>query len=215
MKTLIISGGKINETFAVPFTKSLLPDYIVGVDHGLEFCARNNIRPDYIVGDFDSLAQNILTEYQTTDIPIRTFNPIKDATDTCIALEYAIEKKSTEIWILGATGTRFDHMLCNLQTLKKAYNARIPAYIVDEHNLISLPIDHHFTIRKEEQFGDYVSFFPLEEEVTELTLKGFFYPLDRHTLRDIDGLGVSNHIIDDIAEVSYLGGTLVMMQTKD
>ncbi len=215
MKTLIISGGRIDDSFAVPFIESLDPDHIVGVDRGLEFCARCGVRPDHIVGDFDSLAPEVLAEYQKTDIPIRTFNPIKDATDTCIALEYAIAQNSSEIWILGATGTRLDHFLCNLQTLKKAYNARIPAYIVDEHNLITIPVSQSFTIRKDEQFGDNVSFFPLDEDVTGLTLKGFFYPLDRHTLHGPDGLGVSNRIVDDIASVSYSGGTLVMMQTKD
>jgi len=215
MKILIISGGTIEDSFAVPFIEKLKPDHIIGVDRGLEFCRRNAIRPDHIIGDFDSLAPDILAEYKKSDIPIRTFNPIKDATDTCIALEYAIAQNCSEIWILGATGSRFDHMLCNLQTLKKAFDAGISAYIVDAHNLITIPVSRSFTIRKNEQFGDYVSFFPLDNDIRELTLRGFFYPLEKHPLRGIDGLGVSNRITADIAEVSYSGGTLVMIQCKD
>lgn len=216
MKTLIITGGSIEEDFALPFMKELNPDYILGVDRGLKFCYEHQIRPDYIVGDFDSLPGEILEWYKKESrIPIREYNPVKDATDTMIALEKAIEEGSSEIWILGATGTRFDHVLCNLQILKNSWVKKIPAYLVDSNNRITLPTENHFIIRKEEKFGTYVSFFPLEEEVEELTLKGFKYPLDRYHLRNLEGLGVSNEITSDIAEVSWNKGILVMIQSRD
>lgn len=216
MKTLIITGGSIEEEFALSFMKDLNPDYILGVDRGLAFCYAHQIRPDYIVGDFDSLPEEILEWYKRESrIPIREYNPVKDATDTMIALEKAIEEGSSEIWILGATGTRLDHVLCNLQILKNAWMKKVPAWLVDSHNQISLPTKKHFKIRKEEQFGTYVSFFPLEEEVEELTLKGFKYPLDRYHLRNLEGLGVSNEITSDIAEVSWNKGILVMIQSRD
>ena len=119
MKTLIITGGMIEADFALSFIQELKPDYILGVDKGLQFCYEYDIRPDYIVGDFDSLPGEILERYrQEGEIPIRTYNPVKDATDTKIALDKALEEGSTEIWILGATGTRIDHVVCNLQILK-------------------------------------------------------------------------------------------------
>ena len=55
MKTLIITGGMIEADFALSFIQELKPDYILGVDKGLQFCYEYDIRPDYIVGDFDSL----------------------------------------------------------------------------------------------------------------------------------------------------------------
>ena len=104
MKTLIITGGMIEADFALSFIQELKPDYILGVDKGLQFCYEYDIRPDYIVGDFDSLPGEILERYrQEGEIPIRTYNPVKDATDTKIALDKALEEGSTEIWILGAT----------------------------------------------------------------------------------------------------------------
>lgn len=105
MKTLIITGGMIEVDFALSFIQELKPDYILGVDRGLQFCYEHDIRPDYIVGDFDSLPGEILERYrQEGEIPIRTYNPVKDATDTKIALDKALEDGSTEIWILGGNG---------------------------------------------------------------------------------------------------------------
>ena len=64
MKTLIITGGMIEADFALSFIQKLKPDYILGVDKGLQFCYEYDIRPDYIVGDFDSLPGEILERYR-------------------------------------------------------------------------------------------------------------------------------------------------------
>ncbi len=216
MKTLILTGGSIESDFALSFLGKLEVDYRIGVDKGLQFCYENQIMPDYIVGDFDSLPREILEWFKVNkNIPIREYNPVKDATDTMIALKKALEEKSSEIWILGATGTRMDHVLCNIQILKNAWKEKVPAYLVDRYNLICLPIGPKFTLRKSEQYGRYVSFFPLGEEVEGLTLKGFKYPLEHYLLRNYEGLGVSNEIVEDEAEVSWEKGILVMIQSKD
>ena len=47
MKTLIITGGMIEADFALSFIQELKPDYILGVDKGLQFCYEYDIRPDY------------------------------------------------------------------------------------------------------------------------------------------------------------------------
>ena len=60
-----------------------------------------------------------------------------------------------------------------------------------------------------------MSFFPLGEEVKGLTLKGFKYLLDRYCLRNLEGLGVSNEISAETAEVSWEDGIRVMIQSRD
>ena len=131
MKTLIITGGNIDTDFALSFIEKLKADYVIGVDRGLLFCYEQKIMPDYIVGDFDSLPNGILEWYKkNSNVPVREYNPVKDATDTMIALEKALELKSSQIWILGGTGTRIDHVLCNIHILKNAYLAGVKAYLV-------------------------------------------------------------------------------------
>lgn len=214
--TLILTGGMIERDFALSFIQEKQPDFILGIDRGLLFCYENGIRPDYIIGDFDSVPLAVLNYYRCcTDIPVKEYNPVKDATDTHIALEKAMDLGSEEIWILGATGGRLDHFLCNLQILKNAWERKCRVWIVDSQNLITLVTEKELKLKRSEQFGKYVSFFPLEKEVVGLTLKGFKYPLDQYCLRNQEGLGVSNEIVEETAEVSWKYGILVMIQSRD
>lgn len=217
VRTCIISGGMIEPDFAFPYLQKQQFDIILAADRGLEFCYHYQIIPTYILGDFDSLSPEILNYYKENHVaPIREFNPMKDNTDTDIAFQQAIVLGSSEITILGATGGRLDHFLSIVQNLKTAWEKKIPAYIVDSRNLITIPVETSFEIRKEEQFGKYVSFFPLEKEVASITLEGFAYPLDHHCLPNTSGgLCVSNEIVEETAHVSYEGGILLMVQSRD
>ena len=115
VNTLIISGGNISSDFALDFMEKQNIDYIIAADRGLAFARRYGIRPDLIVGDFDSVSREIIEGYRREGkVPIRTYNPVKDDTDTQIALEKALEAGSSRIWILGGTGTRLDHVLGNI-----------------------------------------------------------------------------------------------------
>ena len=154
MRTCIISGGMIEPDFAFPYLQKQQFDIILAADRGLEFCYHYQIMPTYILGDFDSLSPKILNYYKENHVaPIREFNPMKDNTDTDIAFQQAIVLGSSEITILGATGGRLDHFLSIVQNLKTAWEKKIPAYIVDSRNLITIPVETSFEIRKEEQFG--------------------------------------------------------------
>ena len=217
MKAVIISGGTIVDGFALGFLKKIKPSCIVAADHGLEFCHRNHILPDCIVGDFDSTAPEIIEEYRRRgDIPIYTFNPMKDSTDTDIALNKALELGATELYFMGATGSRLDHVLSNIFNLYMLWQKRIPAWIVDASNLITMPLEKQVTIRRKEQFGKYVSYFPLRGEVKGLTLEGFQYPLKDYTLVQGDGgLSVSNEIVEEEARISCTEGILILVQSRD
>ena len=87
MKTCIIAGGMLEREFALRFIQEQNFDIILAADRGLEFCSQENIRPTYILGDFDSLKEGVLDKYkEERDIPIREFNPVKDNTDMDLAL---------------------------------------------------------------------------------------------------------------------------------
>ena len=97
MDTLIISGGNIGIDLALGLLKIKRFDHIIGVDGGLKFCYDHKIVPTRIVGDFDTLSPEILTWYKkNTQIEIREYNPVKDATDTQIAVELALSLGSIQ-----------------------------------------------------------------------------------------------------------------------
>lgn len=215
MNTLIITGGNINSDFALDFMEKVKADYIIAVDRGLVFASRFHIPLDLIVGDFDSVPEEVIDRYRREGrIPIREYNPVKDSTDTQIALEKAIEVENDSIWIIGGTGTRLDHVMGNIYSLQQVLGSGKKAYLVDEHNLITL-VDCPTVLRREEQYGKYVSFLPLGEKVSGVSLKGFKYPLEDALLVNDNSLGVSNEITDDEAFVSMKEGILIMIQSRD
>ena len=217
VRAAVLSGGTLEDDFVLPYLREYSPDVILAADRGLEFCSRNRIRPDMILGDFDSISPEVIEAYERRqEIPIRRFNPVKDATDTAIAMDTAISLGAEEICFLGATGTRLDHTLSNIYNLYLLWKKGLRGSLVDAHNRITMPVEKEIRIRKEEQFGRYVSYFPFRGEVRGLTLEGFQYPLRDYTLVLGDGgLSVSNEILDEEARISYRGGILVLVESRD
>lgn len=217
MRTLIVSGGRIGRGFALSFLKKETFDRIIGVDNGLRFLYENNILPTHVVGDFDTAAPDLVDYYRDRqDIEMRTFNPVKDSTDTQIAIELALELQSTEIVILGGTGSRLDHVLGNIQSLMLAKKAGVSCVLLDENNRIRL-IDGETVLSREEQYGTYVSLIPLTTEVTGVDLVGFKYPLRNHTFTSTGsaGFGVSNEILEEQGIIRVKTGIFVMIEARD
>ena len=217
MKALIISGGTIEDGFAKQFLRENTFDYIIAADRGLEFCDRAGISVDYIVGDFDSIDVQLIDAYEKDgSIAIDRYNPVKDYTDTGIAMRKAVEMGAAEVYFIGATGTRMDHSMSNIFCLYYLYKKNIRGVIMDAHNRITMPLKKSFSISAQEQYGKFISFFPYTAEVTKLTLQGFQYPVTDRTMTIGDeGLFVSNQLAATEGHVSYQDGIMIMIESRD
>ena len=216
--TIIVSGGNIHKDFALDFLKKNKTENtcLIAADRGVEFFMGTDLEPDVAVGDFDSISAEGAKYMETLKhTEIRRLKPEKDDSDTQSAANYAIEQGTERIMILGATGNRIDHLMANFGLLMLGKTKQVQIVLVDAYNYLSL-IESGMILKKEEQFGKYVSFFPIEGEVTGLTLKGFKYPLNSYTLKVEDsGLTVSNEISDSEAEVTFETGKLLMIMSRD
>ena len=214
-RTVIVSGGMLEKDFVIPILRSEETEFVIGVDRGLEFLYHNEIKPDYIVGDFDSAPRTLVNYYrEELNVPIREFNPVKDASDTEIALRLCLGLNRKELWILGATGSRIDHLWANVQCLQIALAANARARILDSHNQIRL-LDKGITLKREEAFGKYFSLFPLELPVDGLNITGAKYPLKDHFMKPEDSLCVSNEFEEDEVKISFSYGKVILMETRD
>lgn len=214
-QSVIVSGGTIADDFAVRMIEEVQPEYVIGVDKGIEFLYAHRIMPTHIVGDFDSARQEILTYYQEeTTVPIRKFQPEKDASDTEIALRLAIELGVEKIWILGATGTRLDHVMANIQILSIAHDAGVKAYLIDDCNRISLE-ETEVCLSKKESFGKYFSIFPFGGIVEDLSIEGAKYPLSHYRLCSDSSMCVSNEMQEEKVTITFPTGKILLMETRD
>lgn len=214
-QALIVTGGTVETAFVRTYLWKMKPDFLIAVDSGMKFFYEAEIKPDMIVGDFDSVEPKILDYFEAqANIEWLRLVPEKDDTDTEAAIRQAIALGYTKIHILGGTGTRIDHMLGNIHLLGIGLQEKAEIFLVDANNRIRM-INHGIKLKKEEQYGKYVSLLPFTPEVKGLTLKGMKYPLQEHTLMCFNSLGISNEIVEDIAEITFTEGVLLVVETKD
>ena len=105
-------------------------------------------------------------------------------------------------------------MLANVTMLRLPFESGIQAWIVDGNNRISI-LSGTLSLKKEQQYGHYISLIPLTEEIRGVTLKGVKYPLENHTVRLGESLCVSNEITDTEAILTVKDGMALLLETKD
>ena len=214
MKYLIVCGGEIDGDFAERLVMRSGFEVIIAADRGMDFLYEHKITPDIIVGDFDSVKNEALSYFKEKGMSdIHVLNPEKDDTDSECALQIALDHGADHIIIIGATGTRIDHVLGNISLLGKAMSEGKMAELLDTHNRIRM-IDNELEIEKNKQYGKYVSIIPVCKN-NKITLEGFKYPLKDYTFEGFNTLGISNEIVDDIAKITVNEGQYIVIESKD
>ncbi len=91
-----------------------------------------------MLGDFDSILKEDYENYCKAGVEILKYPEEKDATDTEIAIDEGIKRGCRQIILIGVTGSRLDHSLSNIFSLKKILDNGIKGMIVDKYNEIYL-----------------------------------------------------------------------------
>lgn len=211
-KACIITGGDVSEQFLSAYLEKHPSELRIVVDGALEITHGLGVKPDYIVGDFDTVNQELL-EYYDKDIILR-HPPEKDQTDTELAIETALRNGCNQLVFFGATGSRLDHSLGNIFLLEHLLKQGIEAEILNENNRLYLK-NHDFLLKRKEARGDFVSLLPLTETVENVTLRGFKYPVERLTFYREKTLGISNEITEEEANVEFSKGIFIVVESQD
>ena len=211
MNALVVGSGMIESTEIIK-EYSKVSDLLVCADGGARYFYHAGIKPHILVGDFDSIAPEIQMFYQKGDVDIVKFPSDKDYTDMELALDIAVQKGATRIHIVGATGSRLDHTLSNIQLLHKLADVGVEGVIVNENNYIHLLTDHIELPKKE---GFYLSLIPATPKVEGITTKGLAYSLKDAEMVMGTGLGISNEFTSDSAEVTIKKGRLYVIVSRD
>ncbi|MDR3123079.1 MAG: thiamine diphosphokinase [Treponema sp.] len=85
-------------------------DLIAAADSGLMAAESAGLRPDWIVGDMDSLDDLCRLDAYPDSRVVRSPRD-KDHTDTELMLSLLWEQGCTEVWLAGGGGGRLDHLL--------------------------------------------------------------------------------------------------------
>ncbi len=168
------------------------------VDKGALALVEQGIVPDYAIGDFDSVTESELLSIRRATRNVVVYPKEKDKTDLELAIEAGIAMHPAELVLLGCTGGRIDHELSALHLLAGIHKASIHGRIVNACNEIRL-VAGRIRIPADRRFP-YVSVIPLTEEI-RVSISGCRYPLDSFVVCRETGLGVSNVIVMDHADI--------------
>ena len=206
MKTVIICGGTAPSRKLIE--DSLIDcNYFICADSGANIAKEYDLYPNLIVGDMDSIRKDVLEYYSNKNVSIDIYPVSKDATDSEIALNKAIELGANEIIFLGCTGTRIDHLLGNLGLLKKCLGLGIHAILKDDNNTIFL-INKNTILKN--LIGTTFSLQSYGDVVQMLTIKGAKYELINYSLQLGDPRTISNQFNDTEVFISFDSGTLLI-----
>ena len=207
----IFAGGDLGDIADYWFRNHA--GYIICADSGYKHAKKLKLKPDVIVGDFDSYKRKL-----PADCEIIRSVPEKDDTDTLMAVKTAIERGYDLIYLYGAMGgPRFDHAFANIQTMLYAreHGARL-MLIGNEHICIQGEDEGDAMYCDEsKRWGyKYFSVFALTETVKIKRLRGVKYPLENYEMKASFPIGVSNEITDGQAFLEIESGLALVMQTK-
>jgi thiamine pyrophosphokinase len=149
---ILANGDPPSKKLLVRYLKSA--NLFICADGGANAAAKFNLRPDFIIGDLDSI--NRQAEKMFRHVKTRLIKD-QNSTDLEKAFGYVIRNKFTEIFVLGATGGRIDHTIGNLSALIK-FSWRADITFVQDDGLV-LPIvwERKFDL----PIGTIISLMPL------------------------------------------------------
>lgn len=181
--------------------------FIIAADAGYKALKEVNIKPDLVVGDFDSLGQppegeNIVRH------PV-----MKDDTDMMLAVKLGLERGYECFHIYGGMGGRTDHTIANIQTLAYIADRGASAFLFGEGEVMT--VIKNGSIRFEPGSRGTVSAFAIGGRAEGVCESGLLYSLDNAVLTPMFPLGVSNEFTGNAAEISVKNGMLLVVWTDE
>jgi thiamine pyrophosphokinase len=183
-------------------------DLVVAADGGSALALNMGLRPQVVIGDMDSLPDEIRASLQGEGCEFVVYPTHKNETDTELAIRYVLQHGAQEVILLGSTGRRLDHALANILLLGMPELAGIQVKIVTADTEIWLLRD---TLDIEGHVGDVVTLLPLGQNAIGVSTQGLEYELHNNTLLFGPARGVSNVMIAARARVTLRQGLLLVL----
>ena len=179
-------------------------DFVIACDGGLNHIKKLRVKPNLIVGDFDS-HKNPHSPIETIALPRE-----KDDTDSVFALKTAIARGFKDFLFVGMIGARLDHGLGNLYMLVKCHEEDLTALILDDYSEMQI------VGKNEAQITDEYAYFSLLNitgRASGITIRGAKYPLENAEIKQDYQYGISNEVIKGkTAKVSVQEGCLLLVK---
>jgi len=190
-----------------------LADLVVAADGGARYALEAGVVPDRLVGDMDSLGENLAREIERRGATLERHPVRKDKMDGHLAVLAAREQGATEADLLCAVGGRFGALFAAPHILLAAERIGLRSTVVADRGRMFVIEAGTKTVRGTPR--DSISIFPLSGPAADVTLEGMEYPLENANLQPGDTLGFHNELIGAEARVSVGEGALLVVHETD
>ncbi len=219
MRYIIVTGGPLPQESAKLVKELSASDedtILIACDGGCDILARNNIVPDLVVGDMDSISEDGLDFINNHNVFIEKYPVEKDWTDSEIALGKTGDE---EVILVTPDSGRLDHVIANLQLALK-FKSEGKKITITDGITYCYPLCGEDSVEidiSKMQKPLSVSLVPWDfaRPVTGVTAKGLYYPLENAELNAGSTFSFSNHPTgeNDRISIEIKGGLLLVIVT--
>jgi len=202
-------------------------------DGGLKNAETLKIRPDLLIGDFDSIISKsqhnakvkdnhnskAIDNYETLAHESRAENAIrlpveKDETDLFACVLHGLKCGINKFILIYCTGGRLDHFMGAIAILEYLNGQGAEGMILDRQNQITLLREGSMSIKEDSQYP-YLSLIPLDQTLLGVNMTGVKYPLHNATILREKGIAISNEISGNQATISIKEGSALIIKSRD
>ena len=204
-KALLLANGDSPRKSQIKYLEKRGFNFLICADGGANSAKKLNIIPNLIIGDLDSITENNEKYYSDKSELIKISR--QNDTDVEKALKYLIRKKFDEVILLGATGDRLDHTICNLGIVIKFYN-KIKISILHEKSFLKAYDNNVNLITKKDEIISLYGF----DTSTKITSKGLKYSLKNVSLPFGQRESTSNVAKSEMVNLKISGGIIFVIR---
>jgi thiamine pyrophosphokinase len=199
--TAIVADGLFPQ-HEVPLSYLKNASRIVCCDGSVSGLILAGMEPDAIVGDLDSLSDELADRFADRIFPDEN----QDTNDLTKAVKWCIEMEYRDIVIVGGTGKREDHTIGNISLLAE-YIIETNVIMVTDTGIL-LPFLKSCNVSSFP--GQQVSVFSIDPE-TEITSSGLRYPLNRTKIKNW-WFATLNEALGDSFSLDFIGRVIVYLK---
>lgn len=206
MRRCVIIGGAGIGRYDVIKTYLRENDFMICCDSGLNHADKLGIRPDLIIGDFDSHEKPDLTT-ETITLPCE-----KDDTDTMAAIREAAARGFREFLLIGIIGGRLDHTLANIYILLWLDHRGLKGSAVDDYS--ELEIVSRSPAYVDDRYA-YFSLVNISGKAEGVSIANAKYTLENAVIQNEFQIAVSNEPLPGkTAEITVKQGELLLIKDR-
>lgn len=210
IRCIIIASGKLSTRLAAGIRRVMNESLVICADGGYDQAIHHGIRPDVVLGDFDSVKSR---DFEEQGFEVITFPAEKDATDTMLAAEEGLNRGCRLFDIYGGIGGRMDHTIANIFTLNYIAGRGGIGRLYHENNEIFILSESYLEVSRRR--GWKISLLPFTERCEGVYISGVKYPLENATLKRNSTLGVSNEFVEKTAKIRVKKGSVMIILSRD